>query len=346
MKVHENLNKIAEQVNAGKLAPQEGLDRILEDMLNYPWFYGIQNLDEELRSDLVLRLLERGPGFFSRYKSDSGQFVTYFSTLVRYQVRDAMRCRHLKEINEKNVSELSRIEYENSLSKYNSQEYSYRLSNFKPYFPGRQDKAPFRPKHVILQEERTEQKKTAAENAGQYSKAREIFPATKKNILNINGKYCKKNLFEKTTLVLALKSCYYLTDDHIEGVSTLCGIPKEKLIEIVEELKESVSKREEKIMRAQKARDRSFQLRLKIEEELEDLPENARKEELLKNLQLHTKNWNSRNSMLKTQSYHPSPTNRKIAEVLGLCERQIGYYLQKAGETVEKHNKEMKLSEE
>lgn len=347
MKVHENLNILEEEVSQGKLSPREGFERILSDMMEFPQNYGIQNYDEELRSDLILRLLQRGPDFFKRYNKSFGQFSTYFSSLVKYQMKGILHQHQINQITEKNISEISKIEYENSQLKYNNQEFSYRLTNFKPYFPVKTDKPPYRAKNTLAVNRHNAQNHKVAEKETFYGKEEEFKCSTQsKKLIPAETKYSKNSRFERTALVLALKSCYYLTDDHIDGISTLCKIPKEKLIEIVEELKESTEKRQDKIQKVQKARDRSFQLRRKIEEELANFPAEDKKQELLKNYRLHTRNWNVKNNTLKDSAYLPSPTNKKIGEVLGLCERQVGYYLQKASETVENYNKTGKLKEE
>ncbi|MCR5496204.1 MAG: hypothetical protein K6F15_11280 [Treponema sp.] len=336
IKAKENLNEVAKSVCEGKITPQQGLDLILKDIMNFPLSYGLTKYDDELKSDLVLRLLERGPSFFIRYKGEIGEFSTYLKSLIKYQIREIYRLKRLDDISSKDIEDYSKFDYESSQSKYEKEEFSYRLSNFKPYFPGKMDKIPYASKNNFRAINKESKENLVAENINNYKKE-DFSMGNTSPCFNFQNKYQKKTWFEKTALILALKSSYYLTDEHIEGISNLCKIPKSKLIEVVEELKDSIAYKEKKIQMAQRARDRSYQLHRKAARQLEDFPKSDKKNILEEKYKFYTKKWLEKNKKLKEAPYFACPTNKKIAEVLGLCERQVGYYLQKADETIHKH---------
>ncbi|MBQ1629123.1 MAG: hypothetical protein II098_08200 [Treponema sp.] len=316
MKVPENLNTLAILVNLGKITPKEGLNRIAADVLEHPFNYGLHQFDEEFQSEVILGLLQKGQNLFKRYDPAQGQFKTYLCTLIRYQIKEVLRTNHKKELNEKHIAIMSMLDYENSMAKYNAEEPVFALSDFKPHPLNPTEKVPFRDNHTLQS----------------Y--------ITKKNneeldCIKLMGKYRKKNQIKKTALILALKSCCYITDSHIDNLSEFCGIPKEKIISLVEELKDSLEMRRMKLKKIQNSRDRAFLLKRNLEEEINNASDSKKEDRLVKFYDLHKKHWTMRNSQLQNKNCYPSPTNKKIAEVLGICERQVGNYLQNADEVIE-----------
>ena len=144
---------------------------------------------------------------------------------------------------------------------------------------------------------------------------------------------------------MALKSCSYITDEYIDSLSSFCGIPKETVIRLIEEVKDTLEEKNRKISRIQKSRDREFLLKRHIEEELNSNNRNDRTIELERFYDLHKKHWEIRNNELQNRKYLPSPTNKKVAEVLGICERQVGNYLQHADEVIEEFLEKQKDSD-
>lgn len=314
MKVPQNLNNLIIQVKLGKLTPQEGLNLIAEDIQEFPFLYGLHVYDEEFRSDLILKLLQNGPGFFYRYKAENGVFKTYLNSLIRFQIQDLLRAQKKIKFKEKNIETMSILEYENDQDKYNDDEFSNSFVSFSPYTSKNTDFPPYSKKF-----------------------SDKIRTQTADNDINVKkqfGKQRKSTKLKKTALVLALKSCYYMTDEHYKSLSQLCGIPYESIEKLVEEVKESTSMRQNKISKIQTARDKAFQLKCMINERLQNEENENAKEFLQRTYEYHTKHWNNTNSLLKEKAFFPSPTNKKVAEVLGLCERQVGYYLQNADKIV------------
>ncbi|MBQ5999716.1 MAG: hypothetical protein IJL70_09660 [Treponema sp.] len=316
MKVPENLNTLAILVKLGKITQKDGLNRIAADILEHPFNYGLHQFDEEFQSEVILSLLQKGPDLFNRYNPTQGQFKTYLCSLIRYQIKEILRANHKKEINEKHIAIMSMLDYENSVAKYNAEEPVFALSDFKPHATKHSEQVPFRDNHTL-------QSYINKKNNEEL------------DCIKLMGKYKKKNQIKKTALILALKSCCYITDSHIENLSEFCGIPKEKLISLVEELKDSLEDRRMKLSKIQNSRDREFLLKRNLEEEINNSYESKNEERLVKFYDLHKKHWTMRNSELQNKNCYPSPTNKKVAEVLGICERQVGNYLQHADEVIE-----------
>lgn len=310
MKVPQNLNNLILQVKLGKITPQQGLNLLVEDIQTFPFLYGLQQYDEEFKSEFILKLLQAGPGFFERYREENGQFKTYIYSLIKYQIQDLLRSMKKDMIREKNVEKMSVMDYEESIDKYSKDEYNLSFVNFKPYKPVKTELPPYLRNNPLLCDQNY------------------------KKLFSEKGKERKINKLKKTALVLALKSCYYLTDENCREISKLCNISYESLDTVVQELKDSTNRKEAKFRQIQESRDKSFQLKCMFNEKLNEETNENVKEKLKKNYEYHTKHWISKNEILKQGSVLPSPTNKKLAETLGICERQVGYYLQNAEKIV------------
>ena len=292
MKVPQNLNNLILQVKLGKITPQQGLNLLVEDIQTFPFLYGLQQYDEEFKSEFILKLLQAGPGFFERYREENGQFKTYIYSLIKYQIQDLLRSMKKDTIREKNVEKMSVMDYEESIDKYSKDEYNLSFVNFKPYKPVKTELPPYLRNNPLLCDQNY------------------------KKLFSEKGKERKINKLKKTALVLALKSCYYLTDENCREISKLCNISYESLDTVVQELKDSTNRKEAKFKQLQESRDKSFQLKCMFNEKLNEETNENVKEKLKKNYEYHTKHWISKNEILKQGSVLPSPTNKKLAETL------------------------------
>lgn len=326
MKVQKNFNELVFHVKLGKITAKEALDIIVSDMQENPFLYGLHQFDEEFRSDIILKILQKGTKIFDLYNPKNGQFKTYLCSLIKYQAKDILREKYKKELNEKHLSAMSILNYEADTEKYASCERELSLSDFKPFTPSEKEKVPYKDTHTL-------------QSYIMQKKQNEL------SCIKMMGKYGKKNQIKKTALVLALKSCSYITDEYIDSLSSFCGIPKETVIRLIEEVKDTLEEKNRKISRIQKSRDREFLLKRHIEEELNSNNRNDRTIELERFYDLHKKHWEIRNNELQNRKYLPSPTNKKVAEVLGICERQVGNYLQHADEVIEEFLEKQKDSD-
>ncbi len=316
MKVQKNVNELVFHVKLGKITAKEALDIIVSDMQENPVLYGLHQFDEEFRSDLILKILQKGAKIFDLYNPNNGQFKTYLSSLIKYQAKDLLREKYKKEINEKHLSAMSILNYEAETEKYAFCESGLSLSDFKPFIPSSKEKIPYRDTYTL--------------QSYIQQKEQDEF-----NCIKIMGKYGKKNQIKKTALVLALKSCSYMTDDYIDSLSNFCGIPKETIERLIDEVKDSLEEKNKKITRLKNSRDKEFLLKRNLEEKINSLNGKDGANQLERFYDLHKKHWEIRNNELHNKKYLPAPTNKKVAEVLGICERQVGNYLQHADEVIE-----------
>lgn len=149
----------------------------------------------------------------------------------------------------------------------------------------------------------------------------------------------------KTTLILALKSSYYMTEENIETVCDYCEISKKLMEETIRELKESVEDKQSKRERLQSYRDKSFNMHIKYQTELFENTDPKKRQELLEKYRLHTENWHKRNHKLQDEHSKVCPTNKQLAEILGIGERQVANYIHNAEKLVESIKAELSDSD-
>jgi|WetSurMetagenome_2_1015567.scaffolds.fasta_scaffold34121_1 hypothetical protein len=141
----------------------------------------------------------------------------------------------------------------------------------------------------------------------------------------------KKSIEIKTAMVLALKSSYYLSDHHIEILSSYCGVSKENLIKTIADLNKSLLKRAEHRKQLCNRRDNAYYFHRKYNIQLNYSPYNkSNTMQLTAKYQKQTMNWQNKNKLLQKTGYRVCPTNKTIAKILGVCERQISYYISRA----------------
>ncbi|MBQ7159690.1 MAG: hypothetical protein IJS09_09785 [Treponema sp.] len=146
---------------------------------------------------------------------------------------------------------------------------------------------------------------------------------------NIKEDWHKKEreMAEKATLILALKSCYDIDEKLIDSVSRFTHIKKERLFEKIDKMKE---KSEHKISRRNaiiRSRDNAFYFHRKYLIELSKLKQGTSTfERVQKKYQQQTNRWIRQNQLL-THRFVLSPSNVDIADELGMKPRQVCFYI-------------------
>ena len=77
-----NLNLLPEQLQNGSITRKEAVNQICSFISkNYPVF-GLQKYDEDFRSDLILKVIERGDHLLDLYMPEHGNFFCFLHTYV------------------------------------------------------------------------------------------------------------------------------------------------------------------------------------------------------------------------------------------------------------------------
>lgn len=301
------LNLVPAKLAAGEISKKEAVNIICAYLNeNFPVF-GLHKYDEDFREDVIVYFLERGSHVLDLYDSKTADFFTFlYSNIMSYiQTRKRTIAREsLKE----------RITLSESASSISDQEYAYNKIDYKKFEIA---KAPY-----------------------YYS------PITVENLKKI-FEPISKDMTDKKILVLAMKSSYYLSDSMIKKISHIYNINEDDMYKTIQFCKESIAKRSQKHQKAIEHRNYAYYHHKKYKHELENVKTDSEKSgtvfQLEKKYFKHSQNWKLFNEKFEKGFLYLRPTNKTISEILGICERQVAYYINCAKKEFEKTKNEKEI---
>lgn len=291
-----NLNLIPIQIEKGIITTKEAVNIISQFVsLNYPVF-GLQKYDEDFRSDIVLDILEKGESFMEGYDKTRGDFFTY----LFYQIKSFVHARARLSA-KKNLA--STIAMPEKIEQIEEKEFIYKsidYNTFEQKYLGI-PKVPYAYKQEITAED------------------------LRKTFENVRG--------DKKLLVVAIKSAYYITDIQIKKICDFYKIDENEFFKAIQYCRNGLMIKAEKKLKLQERRDSAYfhhknletQIR-SIEEKLEE-KDNFIKEEFKSRDERYCKYWETLNRQLEAGLLSLRPTNKTVASLLGICERQVAYYI-------------------
>jgi hypothetical protein len=303
-----NLNLIPDMLQKKEVTRKEALNLLCEFILSDSPVFGLIKFDEDFISELILRILERGTVIFDSFNPNSGSFFTYFFKYVQSVKFHLLKELSIKELKYKHVVELSKEDL-------------YISDSNSTYYPS---------KYFIKNEEK---------NIDEILKNSAIYP---KDFLKLIKKHPRG--YEKLLLVLALKSSYNITETNLNMIASCCNINKEKLQEIVDYLNDKLEYKLKRKRELEEKRNSVYFYKKKYEHQIKKLNEEVKEdnkyvsESLTEKYNRKYEKWGTLNKKLNNSSHFFKPTNKEIANVLGLCERQVNYYIKALKNINEKEN--------
>lgn len=298
------LNLIPQQIKSGIITKKTALNLISTFICeNYPVF-GLHKFDEDFREDILVYFLERGEHILDTYDENYADFFTYLYSNILSYIQTKRRMLAKSQIKESLLTA-------DSIDNYNDKQHAYESINFEVF---ETPKVPYSYTPI------------SAENL------RKIFEP-----LSHNNK-------DKKLLVLAMKSSFYITHEQISEVSEKYNIDIDDMYKSIEYLKQSIDKRFQKHKLAIERRNSSYFLHRRCDYELEAVAEkntsNEVKSDINKKNERHQNNLERMNKKFADGYLHLRPTNKTIAYILDICERQVTYYINCAKKDYEnKYNK-------
>ncbi len=304
----QNLNELPEQMQCGKISEKQFIDQICKFVIkNYPVF-GLHKYDEDFRQEVLMNLIEKKTRLIHQYNPEIGDFFTYLYCNICNIININIKKQIIQSLREK-------INYEECILELEEKEEKYYRIDYKTFdLP----KVPFKPSTT-----------------------------TQPEIMQLlKDKQLKHN--EKKIVILALKSSYYLTDEQILRICSFSGVNKDHLYQLIEKCKETLDEKSLRRERAEERRNFAYfhhKRYLKIMAKLdEDVLSNGK---VCKNLdqmkahmttmeQKHRRSWSRLNDSFEKGHIYLRPTNQTVANLMGMCERQVNYYINCAKRDLEK----------
>lgn len=286
-----NLNTIPIQLEKKEITQKEAIN-LLSSFLskNYPVF-GLQRYDEDFREEIILSIIEKGEKLLNHYNPSQGDFFNYFYCYINSLVRTKIRSMAKKNI-------LEEIAFTEQAKNLEEKQYNYDNINYK-YFNN--PKIP-------------------------YSKSEIKSEDLRKGFQNISK--------DKGILIIALKSSFYITDSQFDLICNHYNLDKELFAKTIEYCRNTLVRKSEKKVMFQERRNNAYYKHKKFQKQINKIKQSEHPEDniIIKNLlvkkdEKYYRNWENLNNKLKNGLMILRPTNKTIADILGICERQVIYYL-------------------
>ena len=254
----------------------------------------MQKFNEDFRQQVLLEFIERWPHLFHLYNPDSGDFFTFLYCYICTLVNSDAKKQSINSFRD-------HLNLEECLYNLSEKEIKYHRIDYKHFDV---PKAPFA--------------------------RRQISPDDiKKSLKQLS---LKSN--DKKIIVLALKSSYYLTDEQIERLCRIYKIHPDYFYSMVQHCKDSI---ESKTIRREKnlqSRNFAYYHHKRYNRLIQHLEEDSVLENpeyliasFIKRERKHRQNWNKLNQAFEKGHLYMRPTNKTIAGLMGICERQVNYYI-------------------
>ena len=310
------LNQLMEEFRSGKMTEKEIMDGICRFVIsNYP-IYGLHKFDEDFRQDILLNLIERIPHILRIFNPQYGDFFTFLFCYISTMMNSKIKNRIMLSMREK-------ITFEESIRTFDEKEYYYHRIDYKTF---EEPKVPFVSRTIPAEE-------------------------LQKSLQELSLKHR-----DKKVMILALKSSYYLTDEQIERICRLYDIEPEYFYSMVQHCKDTLEHKTFKREKAQERRNFAYYHHKRYNNIIQNIlndddPEyKFFKKELYEMKELkHRQNWKRLNMAFEKGHLYLRPTNKTVAKLMGICERQVNYYIncaKKEYEEKEEKGEEREISKE
>ena len=296
-----NIENLPELVSGKIISAEDAAKKIAEAIHRFPHRFGLISYDEDFRSEIILTVIQKGSKLFTKFQRGKSSFISYIHFFVQGLIMSQKRDNTRKYISECTVSE------------YLNSEVEYKQDEIEKIFEKRYAIAQKKKEYTILSNDQV------WKNIGAQS-----VEARKKRV-------------SKTALILALKSSYYIKPDEIDEVAEHCRLEGAEIHRMVSELNSHLYKKIRRRNNLQRSRDiayffhRKYNLQLNYFNHKTDDTKN-----LEKKYNKRTELWNIRNAELRNNRSRITPTNKMIAKILNICERQVCYYITHAKEVIKK----------
>lgn len=316
-------NELIKQFQKKVLTCEQTVNKLATYVLENIHVFSVQT-DDDLRSEIVLYILDKGKQIIETYDEAKGDFFNYFYSFVKNAEKTCKRKTYRVTLQDIHSFNEQILEFNETCTQYTPSR----------YLDPEPTKVPFRPNKINIQSFQE------ACKSNKYS-IKQYIPKVDENALVLERlKQINPIKLRKMIIILSLKSSYYLTDNTIEHISNLCSINKDLFADAVQFLKNDLFHREKHKKLVEERRNNAYynhskyknQIQWMLEEDDDDNFNVYKLETIIEKYNKHTKSWKNYNKKLATGITNIRPTNKAIADLLGIGERQVSYYIRNARE--------------
>lgn len=291
-----DLNKIPSLVESGELSERQALNKIAVFIYTNLPLFQLHRYDNDFREDVIADFLEGGSHFLGKYNPKIGTFFpflySHITRLIQKKVKSKARLM---------VLDACSIQDQQTEALFDSEKYGV----FTPVFLA-ENKAPYSAKRI-----RAEDLKKGIEKPLMTRKQKIIF-------------------------IVLLKYIFFIDEDSLYEICNEYSLNYDLVIQYAEICKKSLNHKIEQIREKEYSRNNSYFFHKNYKSRLNYVSEDVKDEDDVKSqsinrkLNMHTKVWKSKNFDLQKRAGHLVTSNKVIAKLMNICERQVRYYIEVA----------------
>lgn len=286
-------------VSEGSVSVESAVRQIAGLIHTHFPLFGLQKCNEDERSTIILEFISTGDKIFQRYDADQGFFHSYLQSTIRWLQQDQCKKTAVSIVREK-------VNYYQSIDDYRDNEKTHDFT-------------------LVI------------ENGLSVPYAYEpAIPEKFTQKLLLKDYMARRNVSEngKRNIILAFKACYDITDYEIQLICRENNLDENNFYVLIQEAKNSLDEKIERRNQMLRSRNAAYYNHVRFSPDVTEyeISTTLQKKSYNTKYEINTDRWKEKNYELKNGKYHLSPTNKVLAEILGISVRQISYYLQQAKE--------------
>lgn len=284
-------------------------------------FLGRKIYEEDAVSDFVSTSYDKVKKILEIYDPKICPFSAYFTNSI-YAAYLSMERKNSKEKLKKTIIEYSCSEiYEDECKNYSQNEYSETLCASD-----------------ITEENFYNECKTL--NNACLQNRRRPYTIKRFAFKNDEFRWTEKSYEQRNIIITALKHSYYLKANIVSNISKFCNYDEDFLYEKIHFLNNSLERKIEKRAEFIQRRDNAYFFHKRCCIEMKKfVPDTYLHNAIKHKYKKHTLSWMSKNKLLEKNRFKICPSNRTIAKIIGISERQVCYHLAAVRQSANKNEK-------
>ena len=310
-------NAIPTRIAANELSKEEAVQQIILFFKKNLAAFNISNFDEDYVSEMIVLILSKIENVINTYDISANNFFTYIFTFIKNVNTQCKRKKYTYIFQEdhklsENVLELhdQNVKYSPSIKELPLRKvpYSYKKIDVDAFQQA--CKNPIFPIKKIIEDSKSLDKRI------------------KERLSHFNSDKLKKML-----LAVTLKSSFYLDDKIIDSISEFCECDRNELASKAQALKADLYIKEQRKIYLEERRNNAYYNHKKYAKQIQWMMENPdnfnqyKYEQISRKYLRNTLMWKKLNKEVEEKTKGIRPSNKAIANLLGICERQVSYYI-------------------
>lgn len=301
------LDEIPNLVKENKLSEQEACVQIYITLYTNPGRFNLLDLDKDSRSEFLLDFLQhKTTNLLKNYNPNITSFGAYvFFTIQTFK---------LSYLNKKADTHRKELLIINEATN----NYSNELNNFENFSSTSKESQVAEISEAYIPKSDEEKIPTLV-----YKK---LFTRHKYKLSTLESQNRK---LKQGLLIIALKSAWYINDEQINKVSSVCEISADIISDSICRLKANLITKSLCRKKIEENRNRAYLFIDKYKKELEKIKEKDSPIffKISTKLNYQQKNFINKNNLLQTGKFKIAPSNSEISSIIGIPERQVSCYL-------------------